>query len=403
MKELSSTLAIVGVGLAGIYFLTTESDKKVLGAETFMASTGARAVRKSTIYYPMTHVKGSYGPVVVYGKAEPSLPLKSHVQTDSSFSAPIVDEVIKKLKKEGQIPNFTAYPGYPSYEEWLSYGSFDGKSKIHRYGHHPTWGNFRPPTIGNRNQNGYALYTHFSRFMPPLGKHYTGKDKGTWNQTIGNRIVKKTGTWKWPVFNWDYAIKQRKELLERYARGDFGPHESDSHGAFHYIDWSRPLNLKRWMELNPEIKGISFKRTRNGIRDVRYWKTASSPLTHNQSRNHEFYSLPDKATIDKQAKGALNFWTMMWKEGKNAQYLEEYTTAVQKQVALDMEKSAKWANMKVKGELHEFLIEKMTGSHFLSIPPAYASDAQKAWDEVSATKQKDLDDELAVLRERYNL
>ena len=92
----------------------------------------------------------------------------------------------------------------------------------------------------------------------------------------------------------------------------------------------------------------------------------------------------------------------MWKEGKNAQYLDEYTAAVQKQVALDMEESAKWANMKVKGELHEFLIEKMTGGYFLSIPPAYASDAQKAWDEVSATKQKDLDDELAVLRERYN-
>jgi len=269
-------------------------------------------------------------------------------------------------------------------------------------GHHPTWVLFHPPTIGNRSQNGYAIYTHFPRFMPSLGQHYTGKDKGTWNQTIGNRIVKKTGTWKWPVFNWDYAIKQRKELLERYARGDFGPHESDRRGAFHYIDWSRPLNLKRWMELNPEIKGISFKRTRNGIRDVRYWKTASFRDLH-LSRNQEFYSLPDKATIDKQAKGALKFWTMMWKEGKNAQYLEEYTTAVQKQVALDMEESAKWANMKVKGELHEFLIGKMTGGHFLSIPPAYASDAQKAWDEVSATKQKDLDDELVVLRERYNL
>ena len=257
MKDLPSMLAIVGLGLGGVYFLTTESDKKALSAETFMASTARRSVSKKTIYYPMMPLVGRNDPVVVYGKAEPSLPIdgfQSHVQYAPKFSAPIVDEVIKKLKKEGQIPNFTAYPGYPSYEEWLSYGRFDGKSKIHRHGHHPTWGNFRPPTIGNRSQNGYALYTHFGRFMPALGNHYTGKDKGTWNQTIGNRIVKKTGSWKWPVFNWDYAIKQRKELLERYARGDFGPNESDSHSAFHYIDWSRPLNLKRWMELNPEIK-----------------------------------------------------------------------------------------------------------------------------------------------------
>ena len=305
MKDLPSMLAIVGLGLGGVYFLTTESDKKALGAETFMASTGARSVRKDTMYYPLTD-DGH----VVLGKANPNLSFKEQLERrysayqDKDFWEPVVKKIVQKLKRKGQIPNFTAHPGHPSYEEWLSDGGYHF-NKNRRYS--PIWGQWIHPPIMNQYSPDFLISAYYNRqvMRTPVPKP---ADWTWWDSIIGNKSDAKSYTHtKWPHFNWPYAAKQREQYRKDLARGVYGPNGSAyldwGQNVFDTLKWNNPLNLQQWMKLNPTIKAISYKHSKYGWKDFKFWKTLpanwpmmpdGTPFPQMSHRRTQWYLLPDK-------------------------------------------------------------------------------------------------------------
>ena len=410
MKELSSILAIVGLGLGGIYFLTTESDKKVLGAETFMASTGARSVRKDTMYYPLIE---NGRPVM--GKAQPNIPFQDQIKyaqsdwKDTDFWEPVVKKIVQKLKRKGQIPNFTAHPGHPSYEEWLLDGGHHF-NKNHRY--FPIWASWIHPPIMNQYNRGFILTPYDNNCMLPERegqKHYN-------ERIIGNR-EKKGGpyydSYKWPSFNWKYAAKQRAQFPIDAAKGVYGQGYANQPmlTAFDNLKWYHPLNLQRWMELNPTIKAISYKHAKYGWKDFKFWKTLpanwpmmpdGTPRTQMSHRKTQWYLLPDKKMLDKQAKEALDYFVILWENGLNAKMLETYTNEVQAIVKKEMEEAAFWANLQATGKLKSHILEKIEEGSIYPIPSAYHTVAQEAWNEYEKNETTKHQDRMKTIRSQWD-
>ena len=387
---------VVALG-AGFLILDKQGYKYPLNAETFMAE--ARAVRKDTIYYPVADDGYS-----LRGKADPHQPLDSrNYNVDyTEFIAPIVKDIVKKLKRAGQIPDFTAHPGYPSYEEWLLNSNM--------------WASYLRPPVMNQYNHGYVVPLVSQQKMERPYKEPTHD----WKMLYIGNMQKKDDGWKYPQFSWKYALKQREQYMKNIANGVYGPNSAYmlEKNVFDDLKWNRPLNLKRWLEYNPDIRAISYKYAKYGWKDFRFWKVlpagwpmgmggyqggkAGEPAPRYSHRKTQYCLMPDKATIDKQAKEALDYLVVLWRRGMGAKYLNDYTADTLAQVQKGIEEQAFWANLKSKGEVVSHILEKIDTGRVIQIPPLYHVDGKAAWFQYKERELSKHQERIDIIKKQWN-
>ena len=302
---IDKNLGIVAIAtlVAGAGFLLKGEKTSNKGAENqvFMAQSG-RAIDKRKLQFPLTEEYQHYD--------------------EEAFTKPIREEMIKKLSRRGLIPPFVASPGYPSYKEWLV-NNFEKGSR-----------NLEIPQL-NHYQNGYQIPAYQRNGELPTQYDSNGNQLPYDKQQkfIGNHYNHGRNytheTFKYPIFNWKLAAKQRAQYPIDMAAGVYGKSYQDSiqkqplepdMRPFSLLNWGLSIALKHWMELNPQVKYITYKHARYGYKDFRYLKDlppsftkgwpmnphTQKPYERYQHGKKEYIRLPDKSVVDKQAKEAFD-------------------------------------------------------------------------------------------------
>ena len=229
---------------------------------------------------------------------------------------------------------------------------------------------------------------------------------------IGN-IIKPNArftyeSWKYPTLNWKFVAKQRAQYPIDMAAGIYGknyqtsiqnqPLNPDMKGTpFAYLEWGLSMALKHWMELNPQVKYITYNNSRYARKDIRYLKDLPPSFTNGwpvysgtqipyteMSDGKKFYvRLPDKSVVDKQANEAFEYFVILWKEYLNAQLIEKYSQKILADYQKGVQEKAMWANLKSSGKLKEYLMEQFDkkGGRMLNPPPAYIPETKAVWEE----------------------
>lgn len=387
-------LGIVAIAtlVAGAGFLLKgeETSNKSAEGKEFMAQSG-RAIDKRKLQFIIDEKNNT------------------HQRYSHEFSNPIREEIVKKLSRRGLIPNFVASPDYPSYKEWLM-KNLESNAR--------TW---EVPQLNNY-KNGYQLplYDRNARLPSQYdsnGNQIPYPDAQVQIGNIYNPNAPLTyESWKYPTLNWKFVAKQRAQYPIDMAAGVYGksyqtsiqnePLNPDMRGTpFAYLEWGLSMALKHWMELNPQVKYITYKDGRYGRKDVRYLKDLPPSFTKGwpvyggtqipykiyKDRNQTFLRLPDKSVVDKQAKEAFDYFVILWKEYLNARYIERYSQEIMADYQKGVQERAMWANLKSSGKLKEHLMEhfdKMRG-RLLTPPPAYIPETKAAWEEWKEAKRKE--------------
>lgn len=333
----------------------------------------------------------------------------SHLRYDDDFAQPIREEMIKKLSRRGLIPNFVASPDYPSYKEWLMKNLEKGSRQLEI----PQFNNYK---------NGYQIPIYDRQARLPSqydsnGNQIPYPDAQVQIGNTNNPNARFTyESWKYPTLNWKFVAKQRAQYPIDMAAGVYGknyqtsiqnePLNPDMRGTpFAYLEWGLSLALKHWMELNPQVKYITYKDGRYTRKDIRYLKDlppsftkgwpvyggTQIPYTQMTHRKKVYVRLPDKSVVDKQAKEAFDYFVILWKEYLNAQMIEKYSQEILAEYQKGVQEKAMWANLKSSGKLKEYLMEnfdKMRGGS-LNPPPAYIPETKAVWEEWKEAKRKE--------------
>jgi len=331
----------------------------------------------------------------------------SHQRYSDEFSNPIREEMIKKLSRRGLIPNFVASPGYPSYKEWLMKNLEKGSRQL------------EIPQF-NSYKNGYQipLYDRNARLPSQYdskGNQIPYPDAQVQIGNIYNPNARFTyESFKYPTLNWKFAAKQRAQYPIDMAAGVYGknyqiaiqkqPLEPDMRGTpFANLEWGLSMALKHWMELNPQVKYITYKETRRtGRKEIRYLKDlppsftngwpvyggTQIPYTQMTYRKKVYLRLPDKSVVDKQAKEAFEYFVILWKEYLNARYIEKYSQEIMADYQKGVQEKAMWANLKGSGKLKDYLMEQFDKrrGRLLTPPPAYIPETKAVWEEWKEAK-----------------
>lgn len=382
---IDKNLGIVAIAtlVAGAGFLLKgekTSNKSAEGKE-FMAQ-GGRAIDKRKIKF------GIFDPM--HGEQR---------QDNLEFSKPIREEMVKKLSRRGLIPDFVASPGYPSYREWLG-TNFEKGTTL-----------FQPPRL-NQYKNGYQFdLTVRGQELPP--KYDSNGNPLPYNEYqvyIGNMVANKgavgTTYWKYPFINWKFIAKQKAQYPIDMAAGVYGkmyqsniarqPLSPDMRGTpFGNLNWGKSIALKHWMELNPQVKFVTYKTGKYGNRHtIRYLKDLPSSFNHYgrltnenggaiENRKTMYLRIPDKSVVDKQANEAFDYFVTLWKEYLNAQMIERYSQEIVADYQKGVQEQAMWANLKSSGKLKEYLMEQFDNKRgrMLNPPPAYIPETKAVWEE----------------------
>ena len=378
--------AIIACLLGGGYLLkSSETSNKSAENREFMAQSG-RAIDKRKLQFILD--TNDY----------------THQRYNDEFTQPIREEMVKKLSRRGLIPDFVASPDYPSYKEWLMKNLEKGSRQLEI----PQFNNYK---------NGYQIpiYDRQARFSSQYdsnGKQIPYPDSQQYVGNIYNPNVGSRGneSWKYPTLNWKFVAKQRAQYPIDMAAGVYGknyqtaiqnqPLTPDMKGTpFAYLEWGLSLALKHWMELNPQVKYITYKETRRtGRKEIRYLKdlppaftygwpvyggTQKIPYTQMTHRKKVYVRLPDKSVVDKQAKEAFDYFVTLWKEYLNAQLIERYSQEILAEYQKGVQEQAMWANLKSSGKLKEYLMEQFDKNRgrMLNPPPAYIPETKAVWEE----------------------
>jgi len=335
----------------------------------------------------------------------------SHQRYSDEFSNPIREEMIKKLSRRGLIPNFVASPGYPSYKEWLMKNLEKGSRQLEIPQFNSYKNGYQIP-LYDRNARLPSQYDSKGNQIPyPKVQEFVGN--------IYNPNARFTyESFKYPTLNWKFAAKQRAQYPIDMAAGVYGknyqiaiqkqPLEPDMRGTpFANLEWGLSMALKHWMELNPQVKYITYKETRRtGRKEIRYLKdlppsftngwpvyggTQKIPYTQMTYRKKVYLRLPDKSVVDKQAKEAFEYFVILWKEYLNARYIEKYSQEIMADYQKGVQEKAMWANLKGSGKLKDYLMEQFDKrrGRLLTPPPAYIPETKAVWEEWKEAKRKE--------------
>ena len=385
---IDKNLGIVAIAtlVAGAGFLLKGEKTSNKSAENreFMAQSG-RAIDKRKIQFGL----GQDG----YGGSGVGVRSRHSVE----FTQPIREEMIKKLSRRGLIPDFVASPGYPSYREWLE-NNFEKQTR-----------QFEIPQL-TQYKNGYLFDTVVRRQELPPQYDMSGKELPYNKQSryIGNKENKSQtkGYWKYPTLNWKLITKQRAQYPIDMAAGVYGkmyqtsiqqrPLEPDMRGTpFGNLNWGKSIALKHWMELNPQVKFITYKSGKYGNRHtIRYLKDLPPSLSQSQVRilSNElggaieyrrtmYLRLPDKSVVDKQAKEAFDYFVILWKEWYNSIMIERYSQEIMADFQKGVQENAMWANFKSSGKLREYLMEQFDNNRRVNPPVGYVNFTKATWEE----------------------
>ena len=330
----------------------------------------------------------------------------SHQRYSDEFTQPIREEIIKKLSRRGLIPDFVASPDYPSYKEWLMKNLEKGSRQL------------EIPQLNNY-KNGYLLplYDMPSQY-DSNGNQIPYPDAQVQIGNIYNPNARWTyESWKYPALNWKFAAKQRAQYPIDMAAGVYGksyqtsiqkqPLAPDMRGTpFAYLTWGLSLALKHWMELNPQVKYITYKEGRYGRKEIRYLKdlppsftngwpvygASQIPYTQMTHRNKVYMRLPEKSVVDKQAKEAFDYFVILWKEYLNAQMIEKYSQEILAEYQKSVQEKAMWANLKSSGKLKEYLMEQFDKNRKVNPPVGYVNFTKATWEEWKKAQLKEVTD-----------
>jgi len=405
---IDKNLGIVAIAtlVAGAGFLLKGEKTSNKGAENqvFMAQSG-RAIDKRKLQFIID--EKNY----------------SHHRLSDEFSNPIREEMVKKLSRRGLIPNFVASPDYPSYKEWLMKNLEKGSRQL------------EIPQL-NQYKNGYQipLYDRNARLPSQYDSNgnqipYSHAQVRIGNIYDGNaRFIYES--WKYPTLNWKFVAKQRAQYPIDMATGVYGksyqtsiqnqPLDPDMKGTpFAYLEWGLSMALKHWMELNPQVKYITYKDGRYGRKDIRYLKDLPPSFTNGwpmhgsgspvgspsgtPKKKVAFYTqmthgkkvflrLPDKSVVDKQAKEAFDYFVILWKEYLNARYIEMYSQEILADYQKSLQEKAMWANFKSSGKLREYLMEQFDKNRRVNPPVGYVNFTKATWEEWKEAQLKGLMD-----------
>ena len=317
--------------------------------------------------------------------------------------------MIKKLSRRGLIPNFVASPDYPSYKEWLMKNLEKGSRQL------------EIPQLNNY-KNGYQIpmYDRQARLPSQYDSNGNQIPYPDAQVQIGN-IIKPNArftyeSWKYPTLNWKFVAKQRAQYPIDMAAGVYGknyqiamqkqPLNPDMKGTpFAYLEWGLSMALKHWMELNPQVKYITYNTSRYARKDIRYLKDLPPSFTNGwpvysgtqipyteMSDGKKFYvRLPDKSVVDKQAKEAFEYFVILWKEYLNAVMIERYSQEIMADYQKGVQEQAMWANLKSSGKLKEYLMEQFDKrrGRMLNPPPLYSFFTRVVWEEWKEDKRKE--------------
>ena len=323
----------------------------------------------------------------------------THQRYSDEFTQPIREEMIKKLSRRGLIPDFVASPDYPSYKEWLMKNLEKGSRQLEI----PQFNNYK---------NGYQIpmYDRQARFPSQYDSNGNqiriNTDAKVYVGNIYNSNARFTyESWKYPTLNWKFVAKQRAQYPIDMAAGVYGksyqtsiqkePLTPDMKGTpFAYLEWGLSLALKHWMELNPQVKYITYKDGRYGRKDIRYLKDlppsftkgwpvyggTQIPYTQMTHRKKVYMRLPDKSVVDKQAKEAFDYFVILWKEYLNAQTIEMYSQEILADYQKGVQEKAMWAKLQSSGKLKEYLMEQFDNKRRVNPPVGYVNFTKAMWE-----------------------
>lgn len=381
---IDKNLGIVAIAtlVAGAGFLLKGGETSNKSAENreFMAQSG-RAIDKRKIQF------------IIDSKDY------THQRYSDEFTQPIREEMVKKLSRRGLIPDFVASPDYPSYKEWLMKNLEKGSRQLEI----PQFNNYK---------NGYQIpiYDRQARFPSQYDSNGNKIPYPDAKVYVGN-IYNPNARWtyeqfKYPTLNWKFVAKQRAQYPIDMAAGVYGksyqtsiqkePLTPDMKGTpFAYLEWGLSLALKHWMELNPQVKYITYKDGRYGRKDIRYLKDlppsltkgwpvhrgTQIPYTQMTHRKKVYMRLPDKSVVDKQAKEAFDYFVILWKEYLNAQMIEMYSQEILADYQKGVQEKAMWANFQSSGKLKEYLMEQFDNKRMVNPPVGYVNFTKSVWEE----------------------
>jgi len=345
----------------------------------------------------------------------------SHQRYSDEFTQPIRDEIIKKLSRRGLIPDFVASPDYPSYKEWLMKNLEKGSRQL------------EIPQL-NTYKNGYQLplYDRQARLPSQYDSNGNQIPYPDAQVQIGN-IYRPNArwtyeSWKYPALNWKFAAKQRAQYPIDMAAGVYGksyqtsiqkqPLDPDMRGTpFAYLNWGLSLALKHWMELNPQVKYITYKDGRyQNRKDIRYLKdlppsftngwpvygaSHQKPVPQMAHRKKVFIRLPEKSVVDKQAKEAFDYFVILWKEYLNAQMIEKYSQEILADYQKGVQEKAMWANFQSSGKLKEYLMEQFDNKRMVNPPVGYVNFTKATWEEWKEAQLKGVIDKHNALMSNF--
>ena len=335
----------------------------------------------------------------------------THQRYNDDFAQPIREEMIKKLSRRGLIPNFVASPDYPSYKEWLMKNLEKGSRQL------------EIPQLNNY-KNGYQIpmYDRQARLPSQYDSNGNQIPYPDAQVQIGN-IVKPNArftyeSWKYPTLNWKFVAKQRAQYPIDMAAGVYGksyqtsiqnqPLNPDMRGTpFAYLEWGLSMALKHWMELNPQVKYITYRDGRYTRKDIRYLKDLPPSFTNGwpvyggtqiphaqiNHRKKVYVRLPDKSVVDKQAKEAFEYFVILWKEYLNAVMIERYSQEIMADYQKGVQEKAMWAKFKSSGKLREYLMEQFDNNRRVNPPVGYVNFTKATWEEWKVAQLQKLVDE----------
>ena len=401
---IDKNLGIVAIAtlVAGAGFLLKGGETSNKSAENreFMAQSG-RAIDKRKLQFII------------------DLKNYSHQRYSDEFTQPIREEIIKKLSRRGLIPDFVASPDYPSYKEWLMKNLEKGSRQL------------EIPHL-NTYKNGYQIpmYDRQARFPSQYdsnGNQIPYPDAQVYVGNIYNPTARFTyESWKYPTLNWKFVAKQRAQYPIDMAAGVYGksyqtsiqkqPLTPDMKGTpFAYLVWGLSLALKHWMELNPQVKYITYKDGRYGRKDIRYLKDlppsltkgwpvdggTQIPYTQMTHGKKVYMRLPDKSVVDKQAKEAFDYFVILWKEYLNAQMIEMYSQEILADYQKGVQEKAMWANFQSSGKLKEYLMEQFDNKRMVNPPVGYVNFTKSVWEEWKEAQLKGVIDSHNALMSNF--
>lgn len=344
----------------------------------------------------------------------------THQMYSDEFAQPIREEMIKKLSRRGLIPDFVASPDYPSYKEWLMKNLEKGSRQLEI----PQFNNYK---------NGYQIPiadagARFPSQYDSNGNQIPYPDAQVFVGNIYNPNARMTyEQFKYPTLNWKFVAKQRAQYPIDMAAGVYGksyqnsiqkqPLTPDMKGTpFAYLKWGLSLALKHWMELNPQVKYITYKDGYSRQqKDIRYLKDlppsftngwpvhggTQIPYTQMTHRKKVYMRLPDKSVVDKQAKEAFDYFVILWKEYLNAQMIERYSQEILADYQKGVQEKAMWAKLQSSGKLKEYLFQQFDLKRMVNPPVGYVNFTKATWEEWKEAQLKGVIDSHNALMSNF--